>query len=167
MHKKTTAVKLWLLYRNVLNHLSVYEKKMSLSLFKNIINKMCLQIMYSINMHTQDLALNNLQWLICHKTKRNLHLSHNKGFWLLSSCYGLVWTCKVFVPKLDNIACLSVWFLNHTRSVSAHQQPRYYQPQQIPLPRLELLRSCDIGEAHQLLPKYCEVVVEKLPWRSG
>ena len=35
--------------------------------FKDIINKMCLQIIYLIYMITQDLALNNLQWLICHK----------------------------------------------------------------------------------------------------
>ena len=26
---------------------------------------------YSMNMHKEDLALNNLQWLICHKTKLN------------------------------------------------------------------------------------------------
>ena len=30
--------------------------------FKNVFNKMCLEM---------DLALNNLQWLICHKTKSN------------------------------------------------------------------------------------------------
>ena len=30
---------------------------------------MCLEIIYSIYMYEKDLALNNLQWLICHKTK--------------------------------------------------------------------------------------------------
>ena len=42
---------------------------MSLGLFKNVINKMCLQIIFK-----QDLALNNLQWLIYHKTQSNLNL---------------------------------------------------------------------------------------------
>ena len=40
-------------------------------LFKNVINKMCFQIIYSIYMYKQDLALNNLQWFTCHKTKQN------------------------------------------------------------------------------------------------
>ena len=33
---------------------------------------MCLQILIDIiNMYKEGLALNNLQWLICHKTKPN------------------------------------------------------------------------------------------------
>ena len=32
---------------------------------------MCLQIIYLIRMYSKDLALNKLQWLICHKTKLN------------------------------------------------------------------------------------------------
>ena len=32
---------------------------------------MCLQIIYSIYMYKKDLALINLLWLICHKTKLN------------------------------------------------------------------------------------------------
>ena len=37
--------------------------------FKNIINKMCLQIIYLKCMYKENLALNNLQVLVCHKTK--------------------------------------------------------------------------------------------------
>ena len=44
---------------------------MSSGLFRNVIYKMCLQIIYSIYMFKEDLALNNLQWLICHKTQPN------------------------------------------------------------------------------------------------
>ena len=44
MQKKMTDVKLWLLYRNMWNHLTV-RKKISGS-FKNVIYKMCLQIIY-------------------------------------------------------------------------------------------------------------------------
>ena len=44
---------------------------MSLDSFRNIIDRMCLQIIYDIYMYKQDLASNNLQWLICHKTKPN------------------------------------------------------------------------------------------------
>ena len=39
--------------------------------FKNVIYKMCLKIMYLIYMYEKDLAINNQQWLICHKTKLN------------------------------------------------------------------------------------------------
>ena len=35
---------------------------MSSGSFKNVINKMCLQIFYSIYMYKQDLLLNNLRW---------------------------------------------------------------------------------------------------------
>ena len=40
---------------------------MNLGSFKNVINKMCLQIIYLIYMYKEDWALNNLQWLICYK----------------------------------------------------------------------------------------------------
>ena len=36
--------------------------------FKNV-NKVCSQIIYNQYMYKEDLALNNLQWLICHKTQ--------------------------------------------------------------------------------------------------
>ena len=32
---------------------------------------MCLQIIYLIYMYKENLALNTLQWLICHETKQN------------------------------------------------------------------------------------------------
>ena len=44
--------------------------------FKNVVNKMCLEIIYLIYMHLKDLALNNLQWLIYHKTKPNHTKTH-------------------------------------------------------------------------------------------
>ena len=44
---------------------------MSSVLFKNVIYKMCLEIIYLIYMYKKDLALNNLQWLIYHKNKSN------------------------------------------------------------------------------------------------
>ena len=44
---------------------------MSSGSFKNAINKMCLEITYLIHLYKKDLALNNLQWLICHKTQVN------------------------------------------------------------------------------------------------
>ena len=44
--------------------------------FKNVINKMYLKIIYLIYMN--NLALNNLQWLICHKTKPN-HISSSSS----------------------------------------------------------------------------------------
>ena len=44
------------------------QKKMSSGSFKNVIYKIWLEIIYLLYM---DLALNNLQWWICHKTKPN------------------------------------------------------------------------------------------------
>ena len=44
---------------------------MSSGSFKNLFHKICLEIIYLIYMYKKDLALNNLQWLICHKTKPN------------------------------------------------------------------------------------------------
>ena len=39
---------------------------------------MFLQTIYLIYMYKKDLALNNLQWLICHPTKRNQTESTNR-----------------------------------------------------------------------------------------
>ena len=44
---------------------------MSSDLFKDVINKKYLEIIYLISMHKKDLALNDQQLLICHKTKEN------------------------------------------------------------------------------------------------
>ena len=44
---------------------------MSSGSFKNVIYKICLEIIYLMYMDKMDLALNNLQWLICHKTQPN------------------------------------------------------------------------------------------------
>ena len=43
---------------------------MRLGSLKNATYKMCVEI-YLIYMCKKDLALNKLQWLICHKTKPN------------------------------------------------------------------------------------------------
>ena len=52
------------------NHLTV-RKRMSSSPFRNVIDKMCSEIICLIYMYKNDLALNNLQWLICYETKPN------------------------------------------------------------------------------------------------
>ena len=60
-------------YIAILETIQLYAKKSSGS-FENVIYKMCLQIIYKFNMYTQDSTLNNLQWLICNKTKPNLRI---------------------------------------------------------------------------------------------
>ena len=45
------------------------KKKWAQASLKNIIYKMCLEIIYLIYMYKEDLALDNQQWLICHKTQ--------------------------------------------------------------------------------------------------
>ena len=39
--------------------------------FKKVIYKIVINDIYLLYMYKQDLALNNLQWLIFHKTKEN------------------------------------------------------------------------------------------------
>ena len=40
---------------------------------------MCLQIIYLIYMYKECLLLNNLQWLICHKTKPTQTIGEEVG----------------------------------------------------------------------------------------
>ena len=61
-------IELLMIYWNTWNYLTVYKEKWAQA-FKNVINKMCLQILYLIYRYKEGLALNNLQWLICHKTQ--------------------------------------------------------------------------------------------------
>ena len=42
---------------------------------------MSLEIIYFMYMYKKDLALNNRQWLICHKTKPNC-VQRNDYFWI-------------------------------------------------------------------------------------
>ena len=59
-----------MMQKNTWNHLTV-RKRMSLGSFKDVINKMYLKIIYIQHVYKEDLAINNLQWLICHKTLPN------------------------------------------------------------------------------------------------
>ena len=66
-----------------------------------------------------------------------LHLLHDKCFWLFLRHYSLIQTCRAKVLELDDIACSSVQLLNHAQSeamhsVSVHQIPWYYQAQWVP-----------------------------------
>ena len=64
-----TDIKLdcWL-YSNTWNHLAVC-KQMSFGLFKNVFYKLFVYKSYIWYMYKPNLALNNLQGLICHKTQ--------------------------------------------------------------------------------------------------
>ena len=60
------------------------KKKKSSGSFKNLIYKMYLQIIYLVYMYKEDLALNNQQLLICHKTKPN-------RIYLIYICIKRIW----------------------------------------------------------------------------
>ena len=110
--KQMTNVKLWLLYRNTWNHLTVGQKVSSGS-FKNVINKMYLWILCWIYMYKEDLALNNLQRLICHKTKLMMkdifwgYKGHGSWYSDVMYCFNL---CVFW--KLDRWMYDVVWFEN-------------------------------------------------------
>ena len=55
-----------MLDRKAWNHMTVYKNK-----WVQTYLKMFLQIIYLIYMYEKDLVLNNLLWLICHKTQPN------------------------------------------------------------------------------------------------
>ena len=61
---------------------------MSTGSFENVTGRMCLEIIYLIYMHKEDLALNNQQELIGHKTNPNqikLHLLSVKELLLITA----------------------------------------------------------------------------------
>ena len=58
-------------YIAILEPIKLCAKKSS-GPFKKVFYEMCLQIInIQMYMYKQDLALDNLQWLICHKAKLN------------------------------------------------------------------------------------------------
>ena len=67
-HNYWYFIELLVIHSNTWNHLTV-SKKMSFGSFKNVINKMYLQIIYLIYIYEKNLPLNNLQWFICCKSK--------------------------------------------------------------------------------------------------
>ena len=75
--------------------------KKSSDLFKNVMYGIYLQIIYIFNiyMYKEDLALNNLQWLICHKTKSN----QTKPVSIFFSTFLNFPVCNCF-PELKNLA---------------------------------------------------------------
>ena len=55
---------------------------MSADLSKIVIDKMCLEIIYLIYIYLKDLALNNIQWLICLKIKPNQTISYKFNIYI-------------------------------------------------------------------------------------
>ena len=68
--------------------------------FKNVINK----IIYLMYVYKKDLALNNLQWLICHKMKPN---QTNHVLFCLEKAYLLVPAALLFKPREIQIKLLT------------------------------------------------------------
>ena len=76
---------------------------MKLASLKNIINKMCLQIIYLKYMYEEDLALNNLQGFICHKMQPN-----HEGWYTINQrnpltnhsymYFTLLWAMHIYQP---------------------------------------------------------------------
>ena len=60
-----------------------YVNKMTSCTFQNIINKTFVEIIYSINMYENELALYNLRWLICQKQTKPNQVTQENSFSLL------------------------------------------------------------------------------------
>ena len=81
--KQMSVVQLWLLYNNTWNRLTVCQKKRGQAHLRVLSTKCIYKLYICIYIYIyvcvcacvcvckEDLALNNLQWLICHKTQLN------------------------------------------------------------------------------------------------
>ena len=115
-------------------------QKKSLDTFKNVINKMCLQIIYLIYSYKEDLALNNLQLLIYQTTKPNKYLVYMyKEDLVLSNLQWLM--CHKTQPKPNHIYLIHMykedlalnnlqWLVYHTTyppksSLKTHNTPSW------------------------------------------
>ena len=76
-------------------------------MFKNVIYKMCLEILHLIYTNKKDLALNDLQWLIFHKTKSNQTISDKSQalLKLVSTCNPLQYFGYLFICDVSNVFC--------------------------------------------------------------
>ena len=70
MCKQMTYIKLWLLYSSTWNHLTVQKRAQAClkMLYTKRVNK---SYAYLIYMYKDDVAFNNIPWLICHKIQPN------------------------------------------------------------------------------------------------
>ena len=65
-----------LLHSNTWNHLTVCKRNELRFVLKCYQQNVFTNHIYLIYMYEEDLALNNLQWLICYKTKSNQNKSY-------------------------------------------------------------------------------------------
>ena len=66
--KQMTDAKLWLLYSNTWNQIIVCKIWASAYLKMLSTKRVYKSYIFNIYIYKEDLALNNLQWLTCHKT---------------------------------------------------------------------------------------------------
>ena len=106
--KQMTDVKLWLLNTNTWNHLTVQKRAQAhlRILSTKFIHKSYIYLVY---MYKQDLTLNNLQGLICHKTQLNetyiIHLIYSYLILFIivtlnnecSSWYICLWNINMYI----------------------------------------------------------------------
>ena len=106
-------------YIAILETISLCAKKMSSGLFINVTNKMFTN--HLICMYKEDLALNNRQWLICHKTQPNqttqttncTHMQQYMKILRLLHCY----TMYVISYHIIIISIISLCFINDDTSL--------------------------------------------------
>ena len=121
---------------------------MSSASFKSVIYKICLEIIYLIYMYKTDLVLNDLQWLMCHKTKPNLQVG------LYTYCFSFAdWLAECLHP-CGPIASPHGWLLYFWFSLSSFEdrvQHKTWRKWMIPthgplkcLENLPFLSSLDI-----------------------
>ena len=120
--------------------------------FKNVINKMCLKTIYLIYMYKKDFALNNLQWLICYKTKPNqtrFNLSkwsdyQSIAFYTLSMFMMTLFSVdEMLLPRYIQWSTnFRVFFLLMRRRYHRHENSVLSEFRQRPMPLTVCFRLC-------------------------
>ena len=111
--KQVADVKLLLLHNYTWNHLSVCKKWAQAHLKMLSTKGLYKSYIFNIYMYIQDLALNNVQGLICHKTQPTNSQDHNyindhdcidkKGFKNWVHALNIIILKFVKVPSVDQI----------------------------------------------------------------
>ena len=88
------------------------KKKNNSGSFKNVMLKMCLEIIYLIYIYKKDVALNNLQCLMCHKTKPH---QTKQYYWLVLFSFFVLWHIDGYsIPKPSS---RKIWSSTDSREI--------------------------------------------------
>ena len=92
---------------NTWKHFTVRKKKEVRLVYECYLQNMFVNIIYLIDIYKKDLALNNLQWLICYKTKQKQTICQTNqrivNIWVFGFYSGSLKNADFFLMADDRI----------------------------------------------------------------